>query len=160
MKRLALVLALTACGTDSKETAATLVAPETTTTATATSEETTENKEATIEPDAEPEINPDAYPIPEGYTRIQDGAYTVESAAWLIKFKVDFQCSGGIEIRGEYISTFGWMAVRTEKFDSQPTSWVAGYQVNPLPYTAAHEEHEVTIPKTYNLHNRVLYKCL
>jgi len=63
MKRLALVLALSACGTDSKETAATLVAPETTTTATATSEETTQNKEATTEPEADPDGRPKSGPI-------------------------------------------------------------------------------------------------
>lgn len=162
MKRIVMAVILNfvgfGCGSDKKESTATLVAETEETTTTETDETTTTETET--ETETEPEFNPDAYPIPEGFTKIAVGTFQVEIGTWKIKFKVDFQCSGGVEIRGEFISSAGLLTWMSERFDSQPASWINGYQVDGLTYTASHEEHEETIPKTYNFHNRVLYKCL
>lgn len=158
MKRLATALILInvlACGSESKDSGANLVAAEseTTTTDTETTKETTENKEATTEDETET-MNPDAYPVAEGFTKIAVSSFQAENISWRMKFDVDFQCSGAVEIRGEFINAgYVWWVSYTEP--SQPTSWVNGFKVSQLK-PAEHEDAAVG----YNLQSRVLYKCL
>lgn len=160
MKRLTqaiMILNLIACGTDSKDAGATLVAAETETTTETEAEATTneQTQENTNETET-PTIDPDAYPIAEGFTKIAVSSYQVVGylQSCELKFDVDFQCPGSIEIRAEMIigEELYWVSYTVT---SQPASWVNGYHASEIK-TADHKESAAG----YNPQSRVLYKCL
>lgn len=157
MKRLATALILInvlACGSESKDSGANLVAEsETTTTDTETTKETDTTKTTETETDT---MDPDAYPIAEGFTKIAVSEYRPDGPAmtWFVEFDVDFQCTGAIEIRGEIVlnKKLYWVSYTVA---SQPASWVSGYQVSERKQYEHAED-----AAGYNNQSRVLYKCL